>query len=89
MLSFGHGSVCDALQGKPRFDHSLVDWLKTRPYPVIDMREHFAADFAETGMNVDTYLDRFYIGHHSPAGNFFTAGAIRNRIFDWLKSNSQ
>ena len=23
------------------------------------------------------------------SGIFFTAGAIRNRIFDWLKSNSQ
>jgi len=84
ILSFGRGNVANYLRGRPRFDQSFVDWLQDKPYPVIDLRDRFRADYKQFKVDVDTYLHRYYIGHHNPAGNFFTAWAIKNRVVDWL-----
>jgi hypothetical protein len=46
MLSFGQGNVAKHLSGGPRFDQDFVDFLKDKPYPVIDMCDVFAADGA-------------------------------------------
>ncbi len=84
ILSFGQGNIARDLRDMPRFDQSFVDWLKDKPYPVIDMRDCFRADYKRFKADVNTYLKRYYIGHHNPAGNFFTAWAIKNRIVKWL-----
>lgn len=84
MLSFGAYNLADPLKGEPRFDEAFAEWLKTRPYPVIDMRDAFAAGLADSKLDVEAYLDRYYIGHHTPAGNFFTAEAVRKAVVEWL-----
>jgi hypothetical protein len=84
MLSFGRGNVATHLSGKPRFDQSFVDWLKDKPYPVIDMREAFDEDYKKVKVDIDQYLAPFYNGHHTPRGNFFTAWAIKDKIVQWL-----
>jgi hypothetical protein len=84
ILSFGQGNIARELRGMPRFDQSFVDWLKDKPYPIIDMRDHFRDDYRRFKVDVNTYLKRYYIGHHNPAGNFFTAWAIKDRIVKWL-----
>lgn len=84
ILSFGQGNIARALQSMPRFDQTFVDWLKDKPYPVIDMRDCFAADYAPFKTDINTYLKRYYIGHHNPAGNFFTAWALKNHMIEWL-----
>ncbi len=84
MLSFGQGNVAAYLSGEPRFDQSFVDWLKGKPYPVIDMRDVFTADYRKHKIDVDQYLASFYNGHHTPRGNFFTAWAIKDRVIQWL-----
>jgi hypothetical protein len=84
MLSFGRGNVAKLLSGKPRFDQSFVDWLKDKPYPVIDMRNVFAEDYKKYKIDIDGYLVPFYNGHHTPKGNFFTAWAIKDRVIKWL-----
>ena len=85
MLSFGRGNVQRHLTGKPRFDQSLVDWLGDKPYPVIDMLEHFAADYRKYRVDVDHYLAPLYNGHHTPRGNFLTAWAIKDKVVEWLE----
>jgi len=85
ILSFNRGNVLDELEGKPRFDQTFVDWLKDKPYPVIDMRDAFKADFKNSKLDAKTYLKSYYIGHHSPRGNFFTAWAIKNKVVEWLE----
>ena len=85
ILSFRQGNIAAELRGKPRFDQSLVDWLKDKPYPVIDMRDVFSADYQHFKMDINAYLKRYYIGHHNPAGNFFTAWAIKDKIVEWLE----
>ncbi len=84
VLSFSRPKVEAELEGKPRFDQTLLDWLKTKSYPVIDMRDAFRADFGQHRGDVGSYLNRFYIGHHTPAGNFFTAWALKQTLVKWL-----
>ena len=84
MLSFGRGNIAKHLRGEPRFDQSFVDWLKDKPYPVVDMRDFFAADYQRHKVDVDQYLEPFYNGHHTPRGNFFTAWALKDRVVRWL-----
>jgi hypothetical protein len=84
ILSFGQGNIARALQGAPRFDQSFVDWLGNKPYPVLDMRDFFFSDYRQFKVDVNRYLKRYYIGHHNPAGNFFTAWAIKKRFVEWL-----
>jgi hypothetical protein len=84
ILSFGRGNIDKELRGMPRFDQSFVNWLKDKPYPVIDMRDFFRADYKRFKVDINAYLKRYYIGHHNPAGNFFTAWAIKNRMVEWL-----
>ncbi len=84
MLSFNRGHMAEALTGRPNFDQSFLDWLRTRDYPVIDVRDAFREEFRLFKADVKTYLDRYYIGHHTPAGNFFTAWAIKDRVCEWL-----
>ena len=85
ILSFGRGNVARELQGKSRFDQSFVDWLKDKSYPVIDMRDCFKAEYGQFKMDVNTYLKRYYIGHHNPAGNFFMAWALKSHLVKWLE----
>jgi hypothetical protein len=85
MLSFGQGNVAARLSEEPRFDQSFVDWLRDKPYPVIDMRDVFAADYRKYKIDVEQYLAPFYNGHHTPRGNFFTAWALKDRVIPWLK----
>ena len=84
MLSFGRGNVAKHLSGEPRFDQGFVDWLRDKPYPVVDMLEAFAADYRRCKTDINQYLTPFYNGHHTPRGNFFTAWAIKDRVVEWL-----
>ena len=84
ILSFGRGNMFKALQGEAPFDRSFTEWLEDKPYPVIDMRDFFRADYKQFDVDINTYLRRYYIGHHNPAGNFFTAWTIKKRLLAWL-----
>ena len=84
ILSFSRKSVADSLAGKPLFDLTFLDWLKDKPYPVIDLRDSFRSDFARHKPDIDTYLNPLYIGHHTPAGNFQFAWSIKERVCQWL-----
>jgi hypothetical protein len=84
VLSFGRQNVAADLEGLPRFDQSFLDWLKKKPFPVVDMRDAFRAEFKQMKIDVKSYLNRYYIGHHSSAGNFFTAQTLTEPMLQWL-----
>ena len=84
ILSFGRGNIAAALKGQEPFDQTFLDWLKDKPYPVIDMRDAFRAEYQQFKPDVNAYLSRYYIGHHNPAGNFFTTWATKDRIITQL-----
>ena len=68
--------------------HTGSDWLKDKPYPVVDVQEAFRADSTQSKGDFQTYLARYYVsprgGHHSPGGSFFVATAVLNRVSKWL-----
>ncbi len=84
LLSFSSRSVRDALEGKPLFDQTFLDWLATADVDWIDLRDAFREDYSRHRLEVDEYLKPFYIGHHTPRGNFFFAWAIKERLVRWL-----
>lgn len=93
ILSYSPGNVERYLQGKKPFDQILVDYLKARRYRYLDLRETHLAEFRRFRLSPKEYVKRYYIGryvknhyigHYAPAGNFFCAMAIKNRIVRWL-----
>jgi hypothetical protein len=80
VLSFNRQNVAAALENKPPFDRDLLDWLRGKPYPVIDMRDAFRAAFRQSKLGVPAFLKPYYNGHHSPAGNYFTAWALKDHL---------
>ncbi len=52
--------------------------------PVIDLRDAFREEYATYRGDVQAFLKPYYIGHHTPRGNFFFAWAIKDRIVEWL-----
>jgi hypothetical protein len=85
-LSYRSASIRTVLGGDERFDQGFVDWLKSRPYPVVDMGESFKTAFEHSTFDLDTFVERYYVngGHHTPTGNAFTAWAMMDEVVDWL-----
>ena len=84
ILSYSYDGVLRALQGEPIWDQALVDFLKTRDYPFVNLRDAHRAEFAGFNGVPDEYLNRYYIGYYAPAGNFFFAQALKDTFIDWL-----
>lgn len=84
LLSFGQGHIHEALEDKPLFDQTFLDWLKTKNLPVIDLRDAYKAEFQNSKLSPKDFLKPYYIGHHTPLGNFFFAWAIKDRLVEWL-----
>ena len=84
ILSYHAGAVKPRLLGEDRFDEVLLDYLKTRAYPWVDLREAHRAEFKAFNLDADAYLNRYYVGHYSPAGNFFCAWAVKDKLVEWL-----
>ena len=84
VLSYRDASLRSVLAGGERFDRGFVEWLKVRPHPVVDMCESFEAEWEQSTLDLDTFLERYYIGHHTPLGNAFTAWAMVDDVVDLL-----
>ncbi len=76
--------TANVLAGQPRWDRSFLDFIRNRGYPVLDMRDAFAGEFKWSKRQPRAFLEPYYIGHHTPAGNFFTAWAIKDAVVEWL-----
>src|SRR5262249_28962502 len=88
VLSYSRRSVRSYLKGESVFDQRLLDYLRQHNHPFLDLREVHLAEFKTFKFDEDSYLDRYYIGHYGPAGNFFFAMALKNRVTDWLNPSS-
>jgi hypothetical protein len=84
VLSYRQASIRSMLDGVERFDQEFVDWLKGRTHAVIDMGEAFKSEFDRSTLDPDTFLTKYYIGHHTPLGNSFTAWTMMETVVDWL-----
>jgi hypothetical protein len=84
VLSHSEQGIRSELQGLPRWDAVLLDYLRERPHPVVDLRDFHKADYETMGCKEDVYLNRHFIGHYSPAGNFACASALLGPVLKWL-----
>jgi len=72
------------VDGKPRYDQEIVDFLNERQFRYFDMNLVHVEDFKNFKIPFDQYARRYFIGHYSPAGNHFFAYAIKDTVIDWL-----
>ena len=84
ILSFRKDNIALDLQNSPQFDQCFVDWLKDKPYPVIDMRDAFRQEYKRFKGDIDSFLKPFYNGHHTPVGNYFMAWHLKDKLVQWL-----
>ena len=87
VLSFDVASMIGELNGRAGYYQPFVEWLKQRAHPVIDMREAFKTDLANSRLNVEAHLAQYYTCHHTASGNFLTARTILPTLRDWMESS--
>jgi len=85
VVLFDPGRVMPALvQGKPRYDQEIVDFLKENDFKYFDMNVVHAEDFKAFRLSYEQYRRRYFIGHYNPSGNHFFAFAIKDTVVNWL-----
>ncbi len=62
----------------------FVDYHRDAGICFVDGLEKHLIDFRSFSCPVEEYVHRTYIGHYNPAGNFFTAMAMRDAMVKWL-----
>lgn len=67
-----------------RWDQKFIDYLKTRNLSFVDMSQKHLDDFSSYKTDINSYLAKFFIGHYNPAGNFFCAHSIRDKVLEFL-----
>ena len=79
-----YGVFRPLVQGVPRYDQEVVDFILENEVNYFDMNEVHAADYKKFNLSLEEYMDRYFIGHYNPAGNHFFAYALKDRIIEWL-----
>lgn len=72
------------LNGQPRYEQEIVDYLDEKGLLYFDMNLVHMKDYKSFNLSVEDYMKRYYIGHYSPAGNHFFAYSIKDTIVSWL-----
>ena len=72
------------MNGEPRTDQEIVDFLVANRFNYFDMNKVHAEDFKAFRLSQEEYYKRYFIGHYNPAGNHFFAFSIKPRIVKWL-----
>ncbi len=72
------------LEGRPRYDQTIVDFLDEHQFRVFDMNIVHQRDFEDFRLSPGDYMKRYYIGHYSPAGNHLFAFALKDSLVEWL-----
>ena len=85
VLSYTTYDLADVLNGRPRFDREFLDFLDRKRLPYVDLAKAHAEDFAKFNISVEDYLDRYYISHYNPLGNFFCVFALKQKLTELLE----
>jgi len=72
------------LEGKPRVDQEIVDFLDQNDFNYFDMNQVHAEDYMDFNLSIADYYDRYFIGHYNPMGNHFFAYSLKKKLVDWL-----
>lgn len=73
------------VEGKPRYDQEIVDYLRNEDFHFFDMNPVHVEDYKRFTLPFDDYLRRYFVGgHYNPAGNHFFAFALKRVLVEWL-----
>jgi len=87
VLTYGPIHMRETLVSGHRFDQSLVDFLRKKNVPYVDLMDLHSKEFAMSKLSVDDYMRRYYVykpGHYNPMANVFMAFAIKEKILTLL-----
>ncbi len=85
VLSFSSSTIAKKIEDGHRFDQEFVDFLQRKGLPYVDVMEAHMADYAQFKTGIKDYLNRYYIGHYNPLGNFFLAFALKDKLVKMLR----
>lgn len=72
------------LQGQPRYEQEIADYLQDRDLLTFDMNVVHLRDYEDFNLSVEDYMKRYFIGHYKPAGNHLFAYALKDTLVEWL-----
>ncbi len=75
----------ELLQGKPRYDQTIVDFLDENGFRYFDANLEHLKDYQDFNLSVDDYFKRYFIGHYSPTGNHFFAYKLKPYLLEMLE----
>jgi len=84
VLSFPGKTIAKYLNERIRFDKGLIGFMKDKNLPYIDLMEAHAIDFSQYKLVMKDYINKYFIGHYNPRGNFFCAYAINEKLIEML-----
>ena len=59
-------------------------FIRKTNYPIqIYLRS--VKDFKQYNIDIEDYIDKYFIGHYNPLGNFFCADVLRRRMINLLE----
>jgi hypothetical protein len=84
VLSYPAKTMAKYIEEGKRFDTKLLEFIKEKKLPYVDLMDKHAADYSQYNLEIKDYLDKYFIGHYNPLGNFFCANAIKNKLIEIL-----
>ncbi len=79
-----YGAMQQLLNGEPRIDQEIVDFLDKFDFNYFDMNLIHVEDYKNFNLSIKEYYKRYFVGHYNPRGNHFFAYSIKPRVVDWL-----
>ena len=88
VLSYWDFTCKEYLERGTRFDAELVDWIRAKGLPCVDLMEAHRKEYERYfACSVDDYTDRYWHGHYSPNGNAFCASTLLPHVLNQLRAS--
>ena len=84
VLSYPAGYIAKAHEEKSRWDQHIIDYMKSRNLPLVDLGQAHFDDFRQYAINLEDYLKKYFIGHYNPLGNMFCAQSIQGKLVEMM-----
>jgi hypothetical protein len=80
VLSFPGDSVAEFIREGKRSDLEFVSYLESHNLPYIDLLQEHERDFKQHNLDMESYINKYFIGHYTSLGNFFCANALKEAL---------
>jgi hypothetical protein len=84
VLSYPGRRLAKFITEGTRFDQEFVDFLNQKELLYVDLLEEHKKDFLNYRLDINDYINKYFIGHYNPLGNFFCAHTLRNKLTQLL-----